>query len=138
MNRGGSDLSLELNYTAAFGEGSGKVTDTLPAGRQRIVPDAIAHLRSLGLPIPTSASSGGTVTVKASGLRSPSDLAAMVRTTTALAEGRAGLAIPASPCGKPLRVLDIAMVDSPYIAGSVRMHGSLKRCSDACRQARRR
>ena len=103
VNRGNSDLLLELSYTATFGEGSGKVTDTLPAGRQRIVPDAIAYLRSLGLLIPTSASSGGTLTVKASGLRSPSDLAATVRTTTALAEGRAGLAIPASPCGKPLR-----------------------------------
>ena len=64
-NRGTTDLLLEFNYTAAFGEGSGKVTDTLPAGRQRILPDAIAYLRSLGLAIPTSASNGGTLTVRA-------------------------------------------------------------------------
>jgi len=70
-NRGTVDLILELSYTAAFGEGSGKVTDTLPAGQQRILPDAIAYLRSLGLPIQTSASSGGTLTVKATGLASP-------------------------------------------------------------------
>ena len=115
MNRGNSDLLLELTYTAAFGEGSGKVTDTLPAGRQRIVPDAIAYLRSLGLPIPTSASSGGTLTVKASGLRSPSDLAATVRTTTALAEGRAGLAYSGIPMWKTFTSKINAL--TPYLCG---------------------
>ena len=35
VNRGNSDLLLELSYTGTFGEGSGKVTDTLPAvGRE--------------------------------------------------------------------------------------------------------
>jgi hypothetical protein len=91
-NRGTADLPLEFSYTAAFGEGSGKVTDTLPAGQQRILPDAIAYLRSLGLPIPASTRSGGTLAVKATGLASPYDIAVTVRTTTALAEGRAGLA----------------------------------------------
>jgi hypothetical protein len=91
-NRGSADLILEFSYTAAFGVGSGKVNDTLPAGRQRILPDTLAYLRSLGLPITTSADSGGTLTVKATGLVSPSDIAVTVRTTTALAEGRASLA----------------------------------------------
>jgi len=115
VNRGNSDLLLELSYTAAFGEGSGKVTDALPAGRQRIVPDALAYLRSLGLPISTSASSGGTLTVKASGLRSPSDLAATVRTTTALAEGRAGLAYSGIPMWKTFtqKINDL----TPYLCG---------------------
>src|SRR5262245_48253665 len=48
-NPSAKDVPLEFNYTAACGEGSGKVTDMLPAGRQRIEPDAIAYLRSLGL-----------------------------------------------------------------------------------------
>ena len=73
-NRGAADQVLTFNYTAAFGEGSGRVTDTLPAGRQRIVPDAIAYLRSLGLRIAASTRNGGTLTVKASGLASPAEL----------------------------------------------------------------
>lgn len=91
-NRGAADQVLTFKYTAAFGEGSGSVTDTLQAGRQRIVPDAIAYLRSLGLRIAASTRNGGTLTVKASGLASPADVAVTVRTTTTLAEGRAGLA----------------------------------------------
>jgi len=91
-NRGATDQVLTFKYTAAFGEGSGSVTDTLPAGRQRIVPDAIAYLRSLGLRIASSTRNGGTLTVKASGLASPADVGVTVRTTTTLPEGRAGLA----------------------------------------------
>jgi hypothetical protein len=113
-NRGTADLVLEFSYTAAFGEGSGKVNDTLPAGRQRIVPDTLAYLRSLGLSIPTSADSGGTLAVKASGLASPSDLAATVRTTTPVAEGRASLAYSGNRMWKPLTGFD----DRPrYICG---------------------
>jgi hypothetical protein len=36
---------LEFSYTAAFGKAVAMWTDTLPAGRQRILPDAIAYLR---------------------------------------------------------------------------------------------
>ena len=67
------------------------MTDTLPSGHQRIVPDAIAYLRSLGLPIAAATNNGGTLTVKASGLASPTDVAVTVRITTTLPEGRAGL-----------------------------------------------
>ena len=116
-NRGTTDLTLELSYTAAFGEGSGKVTDTLPAGRQRILPDAIAYLRSLGLPIPASASNGGTLTVKAPGLASPTDVAVTVRTTTALAEGRAGLAYSGNGMWKTFSNVPFHYFDRPYICG---------------------
>jgi hypothetical protein len=116
-NRGTTDLTLELSYTAAFGEGSGNVTDTLPAGRQRILPDAIAYLRSLGLPIPASASNGGTLTVKAPGLASPTDVAVTVRTTTALAEGRAGLAYSGNGMWKTFSNVPYSYFDRPYICG---------------------
>ncbi len=116
-NRGTTDLTLELSYTAAFGEGSGKVTDTLPASRQRILPDAIAYLRSLGLPIPASGSNGGTLTVKALGLASPTDVAATVRTTTALAEGRTGLAYSGNGMWKTFSNIPFYYFDRPYICG---------------------
>jgi hypothetical protein len=116
-NRGASDLILEFSYTPTFGEGTGKVTDTLPAGQQRIVPDAIAYLGSLGLPIPTSTNNGGTLTVRASGLASPSDLAVTVRTATALAQGRAGLAYSGNGMWRTFAGAVINEVDSPYICG---------------------
>jgi Beta-propeller repeat len=93
-NRAGTDATLDLTYTAGFGGGSGRATDTLAAGRQRVVPDAIAYLRSLGLPIPDSGNRGGTLAVRFSGLASPSEGAVTVRTTTTVARGRAGLAYP--------------------------------------------
>ncbi len=100
-NRGPKDATLDLTYVPAFGEGSGSVTTTLPAGKQWIFPDAIEYLRSLGLPIPATGDQGGTVSIHVAGT-SPSDVAAMVRTTTAAGRGRAGLAYPAVPASKAL------------------------------------
>jgi hypothetical protein len=91
-NRAPTDATLDLTYTAGFGGGSGRVTDKLAAGRQKVVPDAIAYLKSLGLPIPDSGDRGGTLSVRFSGLASPSEGAVTVRTTTMVAKGRAGLA----------------------------------------------
>ncbi|MCI0422963.1 MAG: hypothetical protein L0312_27690, partial [Acidobacteria bacterium] len=91
-NRGSRDTVMDFNYVAAFGGGSGTASAPLPAGRQSIVADAIAHLRSLGMPIPGSGNRGGTLVVRFSGLSSASDAAVTVRTTTIVPEGRAGLA----------------------------------------------
>jgi hypothetical protein len=91
-NRSPKDVTLELNYTAAFGGGSGKVTDTLGANRQRVLPDAISYLKSLGMPIPSSGNRVGTLSIRFSGLSSPNDCAATVRTSTVVKQGRAGLA----------------------------------------------
>lgn len=91
-NRAARDAALEFTYTAAFGGGSGRVTDSLAAGRQRVVPDAIAYLRSLGMSIPETGNRGGTLAIRFSGLSSSSEGAATVRTTTAVNEGRVGLA----------------------------------------------
>jgi len=92
-NRGFTNANLQFTYTAAFGGGSGTASASLPAGQQRIVPDAIAYLRSIGIPIPASGNRGGTLAVRFS----TAEGAVTVRTTTALAAGRAGLAYPGVP-----------------------------------------
>lgn len=91
-NRGSAEAALTLTYAAAFGGGGGTAVATVPAGRQLVVPDAIAWLASLGVPLPSSGSRGGTLRVAAEGLVGAADLGVAVRTTTAVPEGRAGLA----------------------------------------------
>jgi hypothetical protein len=91
-NRSSQDASLSLTYTAAFGGGSGTATDTLAAGRQRIVPDAITYLSSLGVPIQPTGNRGGTLRIEFTGPGSASEVAATVRTMTVVEGGSAGLA----------------------------------------------
>ena len=92
-NRGSNPAAIQYTYTAAFGGGSGTATDSLEPGRQRVIPDAIAYLTSLGVPI-GSGSAGGTLAVDFTELSSPSDAAVTVRVATLVEEGsgRAGLA----------------------------------------------
>ncbi len=90
-NRGSSTAAIQYTYTAAIGTGSGTALDSLEPGRQRIIPNAIAYLTSLGVPI-GSGSAGGTLAVDFSSLSSPSDAAVTVRVSTPVEEGRAGLA----------------------------------------------
>lgn len=99
-NTGPKDAKLGFTYVAAFSEGSGSATTTLPAGRQQIFPDVIEYLRSLGVPIPAAGNRGGTLSIHVSGVSSSSDVAAMVRTTTAAGRGRAGLAYAAVPASQ--------------------------------------
>jgi subtilisin len=101
-NKGSQDAPLSFNYNAAFGSGSGTSTDILPAGQQRVISDAIGYLRSIGMPIPITGSQGGTLTVQFSGLSSPLDGAVTVRTSTAVANGRAGLAYSGIPVNAAL------------------------------------
>lgn len=98
-NRGTWPATLEFTYTAAFGEGSGTATDNLPAGRQRIVPDAIEYLRELGVPIPDSGDRGGSLSVRFSGLNSESEGAVAVRTIRTVDGGRSGWAHPGVSTG---------------------------------------
>jgi hypothetical protein len=109
-NRGSGNASLNFTYTAAFGGGSGTASDTLPAGQQRIVPDTIAYLKSIGVPIPDSGNRGGTLAVSFSGISSPTDVAVMARTTTAMPQGRAGLAYAGIPTST-------ALTGSAYLFG---------------------
>ena len=94
-NRGTNTAAVNYTYTAAFGGGSGTAVDSLEAGRQQVIPDAIAYLTSLGVPI-TDGAAGGTLAMDFSNLSSPSDAAVTVRVSTPVEEGsgRAGLAFP--------------------------------------------
>ena len=90
-NRGTEEATLHYTYTADQGGGSGTATDTLAPARQRIKSDAIDYLIGLGIPIPSSGNRIGTLRVEVSG---SSEVSVMTRTTTAVPEGRAGLAYP--------------------------------------------
>jgi hypothetical protein len=91
-NSGSQESTVHFRYTPAYGGGRGTSFDFLPAGQQRIIPDAIAYLKSLGIPIPDSGGRGGTLGVRFTDLSSSSSAAVTVRTTTAEPDGRAGLA----------------------------------------------
>ena len=86
-NRGSQEATINYTYTASIGTGSRTAMDSLEAGRQRIIPDAIAYLTSQGIPIGTG-SAGGTLAVDFSNLFSPSDAAVTVRVSTPVEEGR--------------------------------------------------
>ena len=90
-NRGSEEATLHFTYTADRGGGSGAATDRLAPGRQRIEPDAIGYLAALGIPIPDRGNRIGTLRVAFSG---SSQVSVVVRTTTAVPGGRAGLAYP--------------------------------------------
>ena len=95
-NRGATPASIAYTYVAASGGGSGSGSDTLVAGEQRVIPDAISYLRSRSVPLPDSGNRVGTLRVVFTGLSSASAGAVTVRTTTlvppAAPTGRAGLA----------------------------------------------
>ena len=92
-NRGTTTVGIHFTYTASIGTGSGTAVDSLGPGRQRIIPDAIAYLISLGVPI-GDGNSVGTLAVDFSNLSSESTVAVTVRTSTPVENGRgqAGLA----------------------------------------------
>ena len=90
-NRGSTTADIDYTYRAAYGGSSGTAVDSLEPGRQRVIPDAIAYLKSLGVPV-GAGSAGGTLMVDFSNLSSPSDAAVTVRVTTPVELGRAGLA----------------------------------------------
>ena len=93
-NRGSSTAAIKYTYTPSIGTGTGTAMDSLRAGQQRVIPDAISYLTSLGVPIGEGAA-GGTLRVDFSNLSSPSDAAVTVRVNTPVDEGRAGLAFAA-------------------------------------------
>ena len=90
-NRGDEEVKLDYTYTAHRGGGSGKTSDVLAPGMQKIETDALGYLRDLGIAIPETGNRIGTLRVE---VRLGSEVEAVVRTTTAVPEGRAGLAYP--------------------------------------------
>ena len=89
-NRGSRQAAIGYSYTASIGSGSGTAADSLEPGEQLIVPDAIAYLTSLGMPIGSSGA-GGTLQVDFSDLSAAADGAVTVRTGTPVPGGRASL-----------------------------------------------
>ena len=91
-------VRIDVLYTAASSlgaSGSGSVSETIAAGRQRIIPDALAWLRGKNLDIPSDGSSqGGTLRVTFDGIAAWM-LSVTSRTTVASGAGRAGLSMPA-------------------------------------------
>ncbi len=88
-NRGERDVELDYRYTAHRGGGSGTASDVLPAGRQRVETKALTYLIGLGVPIPETGNRIGTLRVE---VPLGSEVEAVVRTTTKVPDGRAGLA----------------------------------------------
>jgi Beta-propeller repeat len=98
-NLSSREASLEFTYSAAIGSGGGTAQAVLAGGRQQIVPDAIAYLRQLGIPISNDGNQGGTLALRFSypGPFSYHDLLLSARTTTRVANGNAGLSYSAVP-----------------------------------------
>ena len=92
-NRGAQEVRLDYTYTAKDEpeERSGTAADILPAGRQMIQGNALTYLRGLGVPIPETGNQLGTLRVE---VPLGSEVEAVVRTTTLVPDGRAGLAYP--------------------------------------------
>ena len=90
-NRGEVDVRVEFTYHAHVGGGSGTASALLGAGRQQVMPDALAYLRSLGIGIPDSGKRIGLLEVD---YPTGTEVSVMTRTTTRVPEGRAGLAYP--------------------------------------------
>ena len=90
-NRGEQEVRLDYIYTAERGGGSGTASDVLAAGRQRVETDALTYLAGLGVPIPETGNRIGTLRVE---IPLGSEVEAVVRTTTVVPDGRAGLAYP--------------------------------------------
>ena len=90
-NRGGDEVKLDYTYTSRDEpeRRSGTASDALAAGRQKIETDALDYLRDLGIPIPETGNQLGTLRVEAP---PGSEVEAVVRTTTLVPDGRAGLA----------------------------------------------
>ena len=88
-NRGDQDVKIDYIYTAERGGGSGTASDVLAAGRQKVETDALTYLAGLGVPIPDRGNRIGTLRVE---VELGSEVEAVVRTTTVVPDGRAGLA----------------------------------------------
>jgi photosystem II stability/assembly factor-like uncharacterized protein/PKD repeat protein len=97
-------MPLTLTYTGSpqlSSAGTGSAPLTLQPGEQKIVPDSMTFLRSLGLPIPSSGNVGGALLVKAANGTPAFSLAAGARTfTNAAGGGTFGLFYPGLTIGE--------------------------------------
>ena len=92
-NRGEQEARLDYTYTSKDEpeRRSGKASDVLPAGRQKIETDALTYLRGLGVPIPETGNQLGTLRVE---VPLGSEVEAVVRTTTLVPDGKGRAGLP--------------------------------------------
>ncbi len=112
-NRGTTAAATALMYTPATAlgaTGGGTVSLDVDAGRQLVIPNTIAYLRSRGLAIPAGSNQGGTLRVTFSGISSTDAVYVGARTTTPSGSGRAGLAYRGIDVGE-------ALTGSSYLYG---------------------
>jgi len=102
-NRGTAPVQATLAYEGSLGSGKGMVTENLPSGSQRTIPDVVGYLEGRGVPFPglaEGASHAGTLRI---GVPGPADgtVSALARTTSPTTAphpgGAAGLAYLALP-----------------------------------------
>lgn len=99
-NKGTQDHTLNYTYLSLDGQTTGTGSDVLTKGSQKIIPDAINYLISRGIPIPSAGNRLGTLRIE----HQPSaDIGVMVRATTPVSNGRAGLAYPGITINDELR-----------------------------------
>ena len=96
-NRSSRDATVELTYTAAFGGGGGKRGRRWRPEGNGLLQTPLPISVSLAFPFPNPAAAVGPCGVRFYGLPSPDEGAVFVRTTTAVTEGRAGVAYPGLP-----------------------------------------
>jgi hypothetical protein len=97
-NRGSTDARVTFRYAG----GDATASDAIGAGKQLVIPDAIAALRARGL-VGAGADALGTLRVVFEGLSEPGAAAVTLRTTTPVTGGRAGLAYRGVPWDELLR-----------------------------------
>ncbi len=91
-SKAANPVTVLLQYTASAGFGSGYASVTLAQGELRVIPDAIAFLRSRALAIPDDGSAQiGTLRVLFQGASSSSDVFVGARTSTPGGGGTFGL-----------------------------------------------
>ncbi len=96
-NRGSTEVTVDLTYTAAFGDGSGSASLAIPIGRQRILTDVISDLRSLRVPIPDGDGRGGSLRVRFSNASSPADVSVQSRVRSPFGAGEVGVGLAPLP-----------------------------------------
>ncbi len=97
-NRGTLPVDLGLTYRGSLGTAAGMVSESLPAGTQRTIPDVVGFLAGRGVPFPSlpqGAPHAGTLRVTVPDSALPA-VTAMARTTSPTSaphpDGAAGLA----------------------------------------------
>ena len=117
-NRGNREARLDFAYRAHAGGGNGRASDTLRGGEQRIERDAFDYLRRLGVPVRGSGNRIGTLAVEAV---STDRVGVLVRTTTAVPEGRAGLAYPGIAAQAGFHEDSLSVRAAPELAGPLEL-----------------